>query len=54
MISGVPGNPDHIVVSKCGSSAADVEIADLDGDGDLDVISTRGLSFLAALFDPLG
>ncbi len=54
VVSGVPGSTDHVVVAKCGSAAGDVAIADLDGDGDLDVISTRGLFYLAALFDPLG
>lgn len=54
VVGGGPGSRSEIVVSQVGERASDVTIADLDGDTDLDVVSTRGVFFVAILFDPLG
>lgn len=54
VVGGRPGTAMQIVVSQVGKSASDVVVADLDGDADLDVVSTRGQTYVAILFDPLG
>ncbi|MBA2553539.1 MAG: VCBS repeat-containing protein [Geodermatophilaceae bacterium] len=54
VVGGRPGSATQIVVSHVGSSARDVVVADLDGDADLDVVTARGLTYVAIVFDPLG
>lgn len=53
VVGGRPGSATDIVVSHVGSAARDITVADLDGDSDLDVVTTRGLTYVAVVFDPL-
>lgn len=53
VLDGRPGAAPQGVLSQAGTAALDVAIADLDGDGALDVVSTKGLFSVAVLFNPL-